>query len=301
MSAADDDLFAFGGIRRRFSDAELLADVQAFASVYGPRERTMASYRGWQRRRFHDHTICAQLGGWVEALHRAGVEHAAQGAAGPTAGEVGAEIRRFAKVTPVAGRTLAAFTSWPKRKVSAGAVKRHFVTWHAALTQLGIEVPGQSRSVKHSDEELLDAVERVWRFARRHPSASDFKRYSARHTDGISYLAVYLRFGRVRPFLEAFAEWKHGRMTKRDLLMFAAAKRNSRAPIPTALRYKVLQGGRSICVECGRSPDNTRGLIVHVDHKIPVSQGGSNDITNLQVLCKDCNLGKGPLGRQVSM
>lgn len=30
----------------------------------------------------------------------------------------------------------------------------------------------------------------------------------------------------------------------------------------------------------------------HIDHKTPVSRGGTNDIANLQLLCPACNLKK---------
>jgi hypothetical protein len=297
MTPDDYDLFSFGGIRRRFSDADLLADVRAFATAFAPHERTMANYRSWERRRFHDHTICAQLGGWIEALSRAGVEYAAHAPRGPTADEVEADIRRFVKAKPVAERTWAAFRSWRGRKVSAHSVKQHFGPWHEALTSLGIEVPGRSRSVKHSDEELLAVIERVWRWCGRYPSALDFKKYGAVHSDGISIATIYYRFGRVRPFLEAFSKWKRGELSKRDLLMFGHTERARRVPLPPSLRYRVLHAAGSTCAQCGRSPSNTPGLSVHVDHVVPLSQGGTDDESNLQVLCVDCNLGKGPHGR----
>jgi hypothetical protein len=41
---------------------------------------------------------------------------------------------------------------------------------------------------------------------------------------------------------------------------------------------------------CGRSAVD--GTTLHVDHVQPRSRGGSNDITNLQTLCWECNLGK---------
>ena len=47
----------------------------------------------------------------------------------------------------------------------------------------------------------------------------------------------------------------------------------------------LLVGGR--CVKCGQIADLT------VDHIIPVSVGGSNDISNLQPLCMSCNSIKG--------
>lgn len=32
---------------------------------------------------------------------------------------------------------------------------------------------------------------------------------------------------------------------------------------------------------------------MHIDHIIPISKGGTNDPTNLQILCEGCNLKKG--------
>jgi phage FluMu protein Com len=60
--------------------------------------------------------------------------------------------------------------------------------------------------------------------------------------------------------------------------------------VSSALRFKVLQRDSFKCVYCGASPQNTS---LHVDHKVPVNAGGSNDIENLVAACSDCNLGKG--------
>jgi hypothetical protein len=59
------------------------------------------------------------------------------------------------------------------------------------------------------------------------------------------------------------------------------------------LRYQALreQGGR--CCLCGRSARD--GITLHVDHIKPRSKfpNLALDITNLQVLCEECNIGKG--------
>jgi len=61
--------------------------------------------------------------------------------------------------------------------------------------------------------------------------------------------------------------------------------------IPLGLRYKVLKKDKNKCVACGRNPkeDNVK---LHIDHKIPYSLGGLTELSNLQVLCSDCNISK---------
>jgi hypothetical protein len=61
------------------------------------------------------------------------------------------------------------------------------------------------------------------------------------------------------------------------------------APVPGNIRYDILARDRK-CKLCGRGPDDA---ILHVDHIVPRARGGSNDPSNLQVLCAECNQGKG--------
>lgn len=57
-----------------------------------------------------------------------------------------------------------------------------------------------------------------------------------------------------------------------------------------ALRWQVFQRDNWRCVACGRTAlDN---IILHVDHIIPRSKGGKNEIGNYQTLCNICNIGK---------
>jgi len=59
-------------------------------------------------------------------------------------------------------------------------------------------------------------------------------------------------------------------------------------PVPESIRYEVLKRDRK-CLLCGAGPDQIQ---LQVDHIIPRSKGGSNDLSNLQVLCATCNRGK---------
>ncbi len=60
--------------------------------------------------------------------------------------------------------------------------------------------------------------------------------------------------------------------------------------ISKSVRVSVLNRDRYKCVFCGRS---SKKVELEVDHIVPFSKGGSNDISNLQTLCFDCNRGKG--------
>lgn len=54
-------------------------------------------------------------------------------------------------------------------------------------------------------------------------------------------------------------------------------------------RYTVLSRGSCAC--CGRTVAE-HGVTLHVDHIVPVSAGGGNELENLQALCWHCNMGK---------
>jgi ATP adenylyltransferase len=56
--------------------------------------------------------------------------------------------------------------------------------------------------------------------------------------------------------------------------------------VPGSLRYQVLSRAQGRCELCGISKDEKA---LDVDHIVPRSKGGADDVTNLQALCYTCN------------
>ena len=67
---------------------------------------------------------------------------------------------------------------------------------------------------------------------------------------------------------------------------------NRRRKISDTTRYAVLERAGFKCQCCGSKPLKNNDVVLHIDHIIPHSLGGSDSIDNLQVLCDKCNLSK---------
>ncbi len=64
---------------------------------------------------------------------------------------------------------------------------------------------------------------------------------------------------------------------------------NKRHSIPPKLRDEIFRRDDYTCQYCGKTINEVE---LHIDHIKPVSKGGTNAISNLQTLCRDCNLSK---------
>ena len=66
--------------------------------------------------------------------------------------------------------------------------------------------------------------------------------------------------------------------------------KRKRTHIPRGMRHEVFKRDNYTCVECGARKED--GVTLHIDHIIPVSKGGTDELSNLQTLCEACNLNK---------
>lgn len=62
--------------------------------------------------------------------------------------------------------------------------------------------------------------------------------------------------------------------------------KTQRISIPQEIRQYILGRNNFQCQSCGASSQN---LALQIDHIIPLAKGGTNDLSNLQVLCQSCN------------
>ena len=92
--------------------------------------------------------------------------------------------------------------------------------------------------------------------------------------------------GYVKRCLEdAFFEYNFPRQPEPD---YSNRQGNrNRAPMSRTKVIAVMKKSDSRCVYCASDED------LQIDHILPHSRGGTNDLNNLQMLCRKCNLSKG--------
>jgi hypothetical protein len=91
-------------------------------------------------------------------------------------------------------------------------------------------------------------------------------------------------------FAKSAAQKAYARLASHLSKPIGPGRTRTRTGIPSSTRYAVFQRDSHRCVNCGRSSHD--GVILHVDHIMPASLGGTNRIENLQTLCEECNAGK---------
>jgi len=68
------------------------------------------------------------------------------------------------------------------------------------------------------------------------------------------------------------------------------SKAETKIKVQAGIRWQVFKRDDWKCVACGRSAEDN--IILHIDHIIPRSKGGKDEMDNYQTLCETCNIGK---------
>jgi hypothetical protein len=104
--------------------------------------------------------------------------------------------------------------------------------------------------------------------------------------------------------LERFKDWwlndapqddedveMHADVDSENVEVPAIPELDSYSFVRAGIWWSVLARDNWTCCSCGRS-SKEEGITLEVDHIIPRSKGGTDDLDNLQTLCKKCNIGK---------
>jgi hypothetical protein len=191
-------------------------------------------------------------------------------------------LRTFAERNNVRPFTTREYDRWKDKYCSSWTISERLGSWRRALARVGIEAGIRAR--RYSPRELMDNLELVWRELGRPPGQPSMTRQGF-HISSHTYKT---RWGSLRRACEALARFKRGEITEQQLLGGVPSRR-TRAALPLKLRWDVLKRDNYRCVKCGAQPPDVE---LEVDHIVPVSRDGTNDLVNLRTLCRPCNQGK---------
>jgi 5-methylcytosine-specific restriction endonuclease McrA len=203
--------------------------------------------------------------------------------------ELLADLRRVAE--GLSQRTVGQKQYRKLGKYDDTTVSRRFGSWNNGLLAAGLDM---SNEVSIPDEKLFENILRLWEYHGRQPRRSEL----ACPPSTISQTPYNRRFGSWTKALRSFVDYANaaetGPLEPPEGDVVGIRRRTSRDP-SLRLRFKVFQRDNFSCRQCGRSPATVLGIMLHVDHVIPWSEGGETVFDNLQTLCDACNLGKSNL------
>lgn len=174
-------------------------------------------------------------------------------------------------------------------KLSYSVVNKHFGSLRKALEFSGLT---PQRYMNATEPELLKMLIELWETTLekegRTPQRKDLKVFNF-PVSGDTYTR---RFGSwKKALIKAYESVNTEGLDEEELFIKPQkeeASKKSRA-LSLRKRFFVLKRDGFTCCMCGA---NGPGVKLEVDHIIPVAEGGSDALDNLQTLCFECNRGK---------
>lgn len=196
------------------------------------------------------------------------------------------ELRRIAEAT--GSDTVSKVDIETIGRVSYSCIHRRFGSLRHAMERAGLKT---HLFTKATDEELiaiiLDLWQRVLEKEGRSPQKKDLEDYGF----PVSEDTICRRFGTWRKGLVR----AHASITEESISTEVAEpdkqtkEPRKRSSLSIRKRFFVLKRDHFACVRCGASGFGVR---LEVHHRIPFAQGGSDNLSNLETLCFDCNRGQ---------
>jgi hypothetical protein len=193
-------------------------------------------------------------------------------------------LEAFAKIKKYKYFTTNEYNKWENKIANSVTITQRFGSWKKALQIIGIE---GGHEKEYTPEELIDNLENIWKELKFPPG----KRQLTKHGRKISESPYIRNWGSVCSACKQVDLYHKGKIT-RDQLLLKSSSKNKRRTISLYARWAVLKRDNYTCKMCGTSPGKDHSVVLEIDHIIPISKNGTNDINNLQTLCHECNQGK---------
>lgn len=184
------------------------------------------------------------------------------------------------KVTQIEYKTLG--------KYGVRTFARRFGSWNKSLEKAGLSI---TTRMNIPEEELFQNLANLWQHFGRQPKFHEVKQPLSK----FSVSPYAQRYGSWYNALRAFIAAMNGDIIDTKQTHNEKNATNNPRSINYRTRFKVMQRDDFKCQICGASPATQAGVLLHVDHIVPVAKGGQATMDNLQTLCQKCNLGKSDL------
>ena len=163
---------------------------------------------------------------------------------------------------------------------------KNYNNYNSSYKYIMYKLDFKNTTNRYTTEELFDNIQKVWDFKGSQPFLKDMEV----EPSVICWGTYFHRFGSWKKALEEFVKYKNN--TNDVQYIQNKNNRKARKTINNSLKYDVMKRDCFKCQYCGKSPANDVGVELQIDHILPVSKGGTNEIENLKTICKDCNIGK---------
>lgn len=197
-------------------------------------------------------------------------------------------LKQFAREYGKTSFTQKQYDAWKHRALCASQIAHRFGSWATAMERAGLEARWQP---VNGLQEMVEIFMDCWEEHDDAPTAKVLTAYLKRIGSKYSINMYAHHFGGVRRLAQRVSDFQLGKISENQLVERHIPEGRPRRPISPKVRLAVLERDGFSCCLCGRSA-RMHGVALEVDHIIPVARGGSNDFSNLQTLCEDCNAGK---------